>query len=319
MIMLGYAIMCVIFGTTFLAIKIGVDAGLPPFWSGGMRFVLAGLLLMLIMRARGKASFSVLWRRETLITGASMTFVMFACLYWAEQYVTSGVSALLSATGPAMVLLIRALVLKVKVPVLAFAGAAIGLAGVGLLMLPGLSGAGEYHGLWIMACIVVVVGQIGYAGGAVYSKQVSTALHDISPVSQNAAQLIHGGWMLLVLSLITERGQVHLDVILSPEALGSLAYLIVIGSMAGHTLFYWLISRTNPVFPSTWLYISPVLALLLGWLLYSEPLSWIMAAGAAVVLIGVILTNLEALQGLWQSRGIRTTGRSRSMKPAVPK
>ncbi|WP_046227560.1 DMT family transporter [Paenibacillus dauci] len=314
MIMIGYIIMCIIFGTTFLAIKVGVDAGLPPFGSAGIRFALAGLILMCIMYMRGKASFSVLWRRETLLIGASMTFMTFASLYWAEQYVTSGVGALLSATGPAMILLIRALILKVRVPALAFVGAVIGLAGVGLLMLPGLAGDGDYHPLWMIACVVVVVGEIGYASGAVYSKQVSSALKETSPVSQNAAQLLHGGWMLLVLSLITEHNQMHIEAFGSAAAIGSLIYLIVVGSMGGHTLFYWLISRTNPVFPSTWLYISPILALLLGWLVYGEPLSWIMAAGAAVVLIGVLLTNLDSLLGLWDIRR-RQSRRENKLEP----
>lgn len=300
MIMLGYAMMCLIFSTTFLAIKIGVDAGMPPFWSAGVRFFLAGLILMIVMRLCGKISFSVLLRKETLWIGASMTFVTFAALYWAEQYVTSGVGALLSATGPAMVLLIRALVLKVNVPRIAFIGAFIGLGGVGLLMLPGLSGT--VHGLWILACAVVIIGEIGYASGAVYSKQVSSKMKDVSPIAQNAAQLMHGGWMLLVLSLLTERGQIHMGAMLEPEALGSLLYLIVVGSMGGHTLFYWLVARTNPVFPSTWLYISPVLALLIGWAVYSEPLSWMVAVGAGIVLCGVILTNLELLQTLWKGK-----------------
>ncbi len=300
MIMLGYAIMCLIFSTTFLAIKIGVDAGLPPFWGAGVRFFIAGLLLMLILRLSGKASFSLLWRRETVLIGASMTFITFAALYWAEQYVTSGVGALLSATGPAMVLLIRALVLKINVPRLAFIGAFIGVGGVAILMLPGLSGS--VHGLWMIACAVVIIGELGYASGAVYSKQVSSAMNGISPIAQNAAQLIHGGWMLLVLSLITERGQIHFQTMLEPQALSSLIYLIIVGSMGGHTLFYWLVARTNPVFPSTWLYISPVLALLIGWGLYGEPLSWLVAVGAAIVLCGVILTNFESLLTLWKGK-----------------
>ncbi|MFD1887250.1 DMT family transporter [Paenibacillus wenxiniae] len=309
MIMLGYAIMCLIFSTTFLAIKVGVDAGMPPFWSAGVRFFVAGLILMVIMRLCGKTSFSVLLRKESLWIGASMTFVTFAALYWAEQYVTSGVGALLSATGPAMVLLIRALVLKVNVPRLAFVGAFIGLGGVGLLMLPGLSGT--VHGLWMLACAVVIIGEIGYASGAVYSKQVSSNMTDVSPIAQNAAQLMHGGWMLLLLSLLTERGQIHVGAMLEPQALGSLLYLIIVGSMGGHTLFYWLVSRTNPVFPSTWLYISPVLALLIGWALYGEPMSWMVAVGAGIVLCGVLLTNFESLQTLWKGKQSRVVHRTR--------
>ncbi|WIM40044.1 EamA family transporter [Paenibacillus sp. PK4536] len=300
MVLLGYAIMCLIFGTTFLAIKIGVDAGLPPFFSAGVRFLAAGLILMIWMYARKKISFSLLLRKETLFIGAGLTFFTFAALYWAEQYITSGVGAVLSATGPAIILLIRSVVLKDKVPSISFIGAMIGLVGVALLMLPGLSG--QYHALWVIACLVVVLGEFGYAAGAVYSKQVVSKLQGSSPIAQNAAQMMHGGWMLLVLSLITERGQIHMETMFNSAAIGSLLYLIVLGSMGGHTLFYWLISRTNPVFPSTWLYISPVIALLLGWLIYKEPLNWVMGVGALIILIGVILTNIETLRSLFASQ-----------------
>lgn len=305
MVLLGYAIMCLIFGTTFLAIKVGVDAGLPPFFSAGVRFLLAGLILMIWMYARKKVSFSLLLRKETLFIGTGLTFCTFAALYWAEQYITSGVGAVLSATGPAIILLIRALVLKDKVPSISFIGAMIGLVGVALLMLPGLSG--QYHALWVIACLVVVLGEFGYASGAVYSKQAASKLQGSSPIAQNAAQMIHGGWMLLVLSLITERGQIHVESMLNSAAVGSMLYLIVIGSMGGHTLFYWLVSRTNPVFPSTWLYISPIIALVLGWLVYKEPLNLVMAIGAVIILAGVILTNIETLRSLFSHKFAKTS------------
>jgi drug/metabolite transporter (DMT)-like permease len=305
MVLLGYAIMCLIFGTTFLAIKIGVDAGLPPFFSAGIRFFVAGLILMIWMYARKKVSFSLLFRKETLFIGTGLTFCTFAALYWAEQYITSGVGAVLSATGPAIILLIRAVVLKDKAPSISFIGAMIGLVGVALLMLPGLSG--QYHALWVVACLVVVIGEFGYASGAVYSKQVAPRFQGSSPIAQNAAQMMHGGWMLLVLSLITERGQIHIESMFNSAAIGSMLYLIVLGSMGGHTLFYWLISRTNPVFPSTWLYISPVIALILGWLIYKEPLNWIMGLGAFIILIGVILTNIETLRSLFVNRSLKAS------------
>jgi len=141
----------------------------------------------------------------------------------------------------------------------------------------------------------------------VYSKQVVSKLQGSSPIAQNAAQMMHGGWMLLVLSLITEHSQIHIETMFNAAAIGSMVYLIVLGSMGGHTLFYWLISRTNPVFPSTWLYISPVIALVLGWLIYKEPLNWIMGLGAMIILIGVILTNIETLRSLFASQASKAT------------
>ncbi|WP_025681472.1 EamA family transporter, partial [Paenibacillus massiliensis] len=102
MIAVGYIVMCLVFGTTFLAIKIGVEAGLPPFLSAGLRFLVAGILMYTWMKLRGKAQWSLLLRKEMLLTGLGLTFGTFAALYWAEQYVSSGIGAILSATGPLM-------------------------------------------------------------------------------------------------------------------------------------------------------------------------------------------------------------------------
>lgn len=298
MILLGYLTMCLIFGTTFLAIKLGVEAGLPPFFGAGLRFFAAGLLVMLYMAARRKVSFSLLLRKETLFTGFGLTFCTFAALYWAEQYISSGLASVLSATGPAFILLLQAGVSRIRIPKIALTGTLIGTAGVALLLLPGAEGT---HGkMWLIAGLVVVAGEIGYASGALLAKHASAKLPEASPISLNAAQMMHGGWMLLLLSLLAERG--HAGVTDYSQALLSLLYLTLIGSMAGHTLFYWLVSRTHPVFPTTWLYVSPFIALALGARLYGEPLHWNAAVGSLVVLAGVLLTNWPSIRSLLRAR-----------------
>ncbi|MDO3408567.1 EamA family transporter [Saccharibacillus sp. CPCC 101409] len=298
MILLGYLTMCLIFGTTFLAIKIGVEAGLPPFLGAGLRFFAAGLLVMVWMYARRRISFSLLLRRETVWTGFGLTFCTFAALYWAEQYISSGLASVLSATGPAFILLLQAGVSRVRIPKLALTGTLIGTAGVALLLLPGAQA--EHGRMWLIAGLVVVAGEIGYASGALLAKHTTARLPDASPIALNAAQMMHGGWMLLLLSLLAERGQAGIGD--AASALFSLLYLTLIGSMAGHSLFYWLVSRTHPVFPTTWLYVSPFIALALGAKIYGEPLHWNAAAGSVVVLAGVLLTNWGSLRSLIRAR-----------------
>ncbi len=153
MIMLAYTLVCLIFGTTFLAIKIGVDAGAPPFFSAGLRFFLAGAVLFLWMAVKGKASFSLLLRKEMLITGAALTFGTFSALYWAEQYVSSGLAAVLSATGPMMILLMQTAFLRQKAPSYSMYGCIIGFTGVLLLVLPSL--VVDISPLWLIGCVVV--------------------------------------------------------------------------------------------------------------------------------------------------------------------
>ncbi|ASA19392.1 DMT family transporter [Paenibacillus donghaensis] len=291
MILLAYSLVCLIFGTTFLAIKIGVDAGAPPFFSAGLRFLAAGTILLLYMVWKGRASFKLLLRKEMLLTGATLTFGTFSTLYWAEQYVSSGLAAVLSATGPIMILLLQTAILRQKASRLSIYGCMIGLVGVLLLVLPGL--AVDVSPLWVIGCAVVLVGECCYAVGAVYSKKVSTRMSEVSPIALNAAQMIYGGTLLLLLSLTTEK--VHPEFLLSFEGASSLLYLTVVGSMVGHSLFYWLVARTNPVFPSTWLYISPPIAVGVGFLLYKEEISWMTLLGVFTIITGTVLVNGRAL------------------------
>ncbi|MFE4712996.1 DMT family transporter [Paenibacillus sp. NPDC056722] len=292
MILLAYTLVCLIFATTFLAIKIGVDAGAPPFFSAGLRFFLAGVILFLWMVWKRKASFSLLLRKEMLFTGAALTFGTFAALYWAEQYVSSGLAAVLSATGPIMILLLQTLVLRQKTPALSLYGCLIGFTGVLLLVLPNLTV--DVSPLWTIGCIVILIGELCYAAGAIYSKKVITNMPEVSPIALNAAQMMYGGAFIFILSFFTEN--VQPDWLLSFPVAGSVLYLIVIGSMVGHTLFYWLVAKTNPVFPSTWLYVSPPIAVGVGVLFYNETINWVTLLGIITIIAGTILINGKALK-----------------------
>ncbi|WP_410513796.1 EamA family transporter [Paenibacillus sp. BR2-3] len=294
MIFIAYSLVCLIFATTFLAIKIGVDAGLPPFFSAGIRFFLAGFILFLWMVWKGKASFSLLLRKEMLITGAALTFGTFSTLYWAEQYVSSGLAAVLSATGPIMILVLQTAFLRQKAPALSLYGCLIGFVGVLLLVLPSLSL--DVSSLWLIGCAVILIGECGYASGTLYSKKVIAAFPDVSPIALNAAQMMYGGTLMLILSFFTEN--VQPEFLFSFKAAGSLLYLIVMGSMVGHSLYYWLVAKTNPVFPATWLYVSPPIAVGVGVLFYNEAVSWITLLGVATIIVGTVLVNGNALKHL---------------------
>ncbi|KEO80295.1 EamA family transporter [Paenibacillus polymyxa] len=287
MIGIAFTVMCLIFGTTFLAIKVGVEAGLPPFLSAGVRFFAAGAILFIAMKLTGKVKWSLLWRKEMLLIGAGTTFGTFSALYWAEQYVSSGIGAILSATGPMMIVILQSVLLRQKTSRITVVGCMISFLGVVLVVLPGL--AVQISGLWLAGCLVILLGELCYSGGALYSKRVMDVFRETNPIALNAAQMIHGGWMLLLLSTITEpwssEGWQYLP------AMGSLLYLILFGSMIAHTLFYWLMERTNPLFPTTWLYISPPIAVGLGALLYGEHVSWWMLAGVLLIVTGLILMN----------------------------
>jgi drug/metabolite transporter (DMT)-like permease len=294
MVIFSYLLMCIIFGTTFLAIKVGVDTSSPPFFSAVLRFFLAGLILFVWMVWKGKARASLLLHKELLLTGIGLTFGTFSTLYWAEQYVASGIAAVLSATGPIMILLIQTLLLRQRSSIQSIVGCFVGFAGVVLMLLPSLSF--EMNLFWVFGCILILIGEIFYSSGTLYSKHVMERFTDTSPTALNAAQMMYGGVLLLVLSSFTEH--VHVESMLTPKAIGSLLYLIVVGSMVGHSIYYWLVAKTNPIFPSTWLYISPLIALGLGTLLYHETVSWFTLTGVITIIIGIILVNIDSLRQL---------------------
>ncbi|MFP3389714.1 DMT family transporter [Brevibacillus sp. SIMBA_040] len=298
MILFNYIVMCVIFGTTFLAIKVGIDAGAPPFFSAGIRFFLAGVILFSIMVWKRKASISLLFKKEMFLTGFALTFGVFATLYWAEQYLSSGIAAVLSATAPLMILLLQTTITRQSLPAVAWIGCLVGFAGVLLMLLPGLTVT--FSTVWLLGCVVVLFGQVFYSAGTVYSRRVIQRFQDSSPIALNAAQMMYGGTLLLILSLFTEN--VGVQSMVTPAAIVSLFYLIIVGSMMGHTIFYWLVAKTNPVFPATWLYISPLIALTLGVILYHEPLSILSLAGGITIIGGIILININSLKQLLEKR-----------------
>lgn len=294
MVIFNYIMMCFIFGTTFLAIKLGVDSGIPPFLSASIRFLSAGLVLFTWALWRKKASIGMLLRKELWITGLCLTFGTFSALYWAEQFVTSGIAAILSATGPMMILLIQAMVFHQKSSLIPIIGCFIGFIGVVILLMPNIAIKPDIH--WIMGSIVILLGELGYSGGAVYAKRVQPRLPDASPIVLNAVQMMIGGCLLLLLSLVTE--SVHVETLFTPQAISSILYLTIAGSMLGQTVFYWLVVRTNPFFPSTWLYISPLIALMIGNWLYDEPVSGVTMIGVGTIIAGILLANSDPIMSL---------------------
>lgn len=310
MIMLAYAVVCLVFGTTFLAIKVGVDAGAPPFLSAGLRFFTAGALLYLWLVWKGKIPFSLLLRKEMAITGLLLTFGTFSTLYWAEQYVSSGLAAVLSATGPMMIMLLQTFLQRQKASPVSLAGCIVGFAGVLLLVLPSLSL--DYSWLWLAGCAAILAGELSYASGTLFSRTTISRYPQTPPLALNAAQMLYGGIALLLLSFATETPR--LSVFLHPGAAGSLLYLIIAGSMVGHSLYYWLVAKTNPVFPSTWLYVSPPIAVGVGLIFYGEPVSVLTLLGVGTIIAGTVIVNIPSLL---QLRVNKRLNQSFSKKSAI--
>ena len=283
MVIFNYILVCIIFGTTFLTIKIGIEAGAPPLFSAGIRFFLAGIILMILFKLKRKEIMPHIFSKRIMYAGFCLTFMTFASLYWSEQYISSGLAAVLSATGPMMILLIQAKRNREKLQKEQLVALVIALIGVIFVSLPGMHQQVSF--IWSIACIVLVIGELFYGIGSIRSKEILSDLSNVSPFLINGIQMFYGGILLLIASIIVE--QPNVTVLTSWSVQWPILYLIFIGSIGGHGLYYWLLSKTNPVFPSTWLYVSPLIAIIVGYIILGEPLNPTMGMGACLILIGV--------------------------------
>ncbi|EEM47549.1 EamA family transporter [Bacillus cereus] len=292
MVIFNYILVCIIFGTTFLTIKIGIEAGAPPLFSAGIRFFLAGIILMILFKLKRKEIMPHIFSKRIMYAGFCLTFMTFASLYWSEQYISSGLAAVLSATGPMMILLIQAKRNREKLQKEQLVALVIALIGVIFVSLSGMHQQVSF--IWSIACIGLVIGELFYGIGSIRSKEILSDLSNVSPFLINGIQMFYGGILLLIASIIVE--QPNVTVLTSWSVQWPILYLIFIGSIGGHGLYYWLLSKTNPVFPSTWLYVSPLIAIIVGYIILGEPLNPTMGMGACLILIGVFLANRSTLR-----------------------
>ncbi|WP_088043474.1 DMT family transporter [Bacillus sp. EAC] len=287
MVIINYIFVCIIFGTTFLAIKFGIESGVSPLFSAGIRFTIAGIIVILFFLLKGKKIRSFIFSKRLMFMGFCLTFMTFSSLYWAEQYITSGLAAVLSATGPMMIVLIQLSRKQKRIERKQLIALIMAFTGVICVCLPGMSQ--HVSNLWIIACIAVLISEIFYAIGSINSKEILTDYEKVSPFLINAVQMLYGGILLLLFSLLVEKP--NLSSLTTWDAQWPILYLVFIGSIGGHGLYSWLISKTNPVFPSTWLYVSPLIASVLGYFVLDEPIKAIMAFGGILILTGVFIAN----------------------------
>lgn len=287
-----YALMCAIFGTTFLAIKIGVDAGAPPFAFAGTRFFAAGLLVLLAATfTKTTLSIPQRHRKDLVLIGTFMTAIMFGCLYWGERYISSSVAALLAATTPIMIGIVEWLQGQREGARFKSAGLLLSLLGITLAVLPALNISATTEAF--IAVAVILVAEAGCVLGTMTSKKVLAS--GVNPFVLNGWQMLIGGTFLLLLSVLTES---HISEVTSAISLSWL-YLVLFGSLAGHGFYYWLVRKAGPLLPSTWTYISPILAQFVGYYVLSEYLSVYSFLGLSLVLLGIALVSRAAALESW--------------------
>lgn len=283
-VLLAFSIIYFVWGSTFLAIRVGVQE-VPPFLLAGMRFVLAGTILYAWMRTRGAASpTSREWTAASLL--AVLIFVLdYGLVFWAERRVPSGAAAVMMATIPVFMALSEILFLRTQrlTVWLAFA-LTVGIGGVAVLVSRSLS-LGEVP-VDTAGAIALVVAAISWSAGSALTRKLPLP---VSKPMSSAAQMLSGGVFLTLVS--TALGEFHgfHPQVVSRGAWIALAYLVAAGSIVAFTAYVWLLHHESPTKVGTYAYVNPVVAVALGHFLGGEAVGRRTLLGTLLVLVSVVV------------------------------
>ena len=285
-IILAFAAVYIIWGSTYLGIRYAIET-LPPFLMAGTRFMTAGAILFAWAKFNGDHVGSLLsqWRRAFFI-GALLLLCGNGGVTWAEKYIPSSLAALLVATEPLWVVILNWGFGGKRPNGKVLLGVFLGLVGVALLVGTGLNNGTPVSPIMLLGCGVVVLAGLAWAGGSVYASR-----KPIKGSTSLAAgmQMLAGGGLLLLLSLVTaDFKQLNLAAA-SWVSLVAFGYLLIFGSLVGFTAYSWLLRNVTPARAATYAYVNPAVAVLLGWLLANEPLTLRMLLAAAVIVCSVVL------------------------------
>ena len=260
-----------IWGSTYLAIRVVVRS-MPALGAMGVRFLAAGMIMALILRwRRGRGAIRVTRHQlgSAAVVGALLLLGGNGLLAVGEKTVPSGLAALLVAGMPLWLVVLR-MVFSDRPKAMSVVGTLVGFAGIAVLALPG-----------------------GHSG-SVICWAIGSFLSSRLPLPRDAFvtttyEMLCGGVLMLVVSLVTGEAFQHSLSDIQPEALIALAYLVVFGSLIAFTAFSWLLANAPVSLVTTYAYVNPIVAVILGWLILSEPVTTAILVGGALAVLGVAL------------------------------
>jgi len=289
----AFAAICIFWGTTYLGIKVALET-VPPFLIGGLRFTLAGLVLAVALRLSGRPWPSVRTAPIFLTTGTLMLGFGNGGVVWAEQYMASGLVAVLVASTPFWMVGLDSLLSGGEALTRrTVGGLLVGFSGIVLLVWPDLMRAVTMttgYG-WIGGLIATQLACLGWALGSTFSKRHPGAA---DPLTSAAFQMLAGGLVLLTAAAVTgEFGQVAW----STRSVLAMAYLFVAGSLIGFVAYTYALTHLPISVVSLYPYVNPIVAVLLGTWLLHEPISWRIVAAIGVILGGSAIVTRRSLAG----------------------
>jgi drug/metabolite transporter (DMT)-like permease len=287
LVVLGFATIYIVWGSTYLGIRWAVET-IPPFLMGGSRFLVGGLLLHLFLRVRGRPAPTWVEVREGMIVGALLLLGGNGLVNWSEQYLPSGLTALIIGCTPLIFVLLEWLLPPHRRPGVGTAcGLALGTGGIALLQWPG---AGENGGFRLGALVAILVASVSWGLGSLYSKR---SRRGDDPFMAASVQMMAGGVMqLLTGTAAGEWSRFVLEAVTLRSVL-AWVYLVVAGSLLAFGTYIWLLRASTPARVATYAYVNPVIAVLLGWALADEAVTLPMLGAAAVIVTAVVLITRQ--------------------------
>lgn len=295
---LAWVTICVVWGTTYLAIRVALET-VPVFLVAGLRWMAAGVVLALIAQALGRRLPSPRTWANLALLGFLMNVVGNGFVVWAEQYVASGLTAVVVASVPFWSVGIETMLPGgERLRLATVVGLAVGFAGIVVLVYPQIS-MGSSEGRAVLGGVLALqVACLGWALGTSYTKRHAASG---DALTSSAVQMLLSGVMLLGLATASgEWASLHF----TPRSLGAMAYLTLAGSTLAYTAYVYAVAHLPISTVSLYAYVNPLIAVVLGSLLLDEPLSVRIVAAAALVLAGIAVV-----------RGVQSSG----VPPASPR
>ena len=291
-LILAFTAIYVIWGSTYLAIRVAVET-MPPFLMAGARFLIAGALLLAFLKLRGASWPTVHQWRSNAIIGTFLLLGGNGAVVWAEQVIPSGITALLIGVGPLFIVLTEwAWPGGTRPSALTITALLLGFAGVTWLAAPWENTAqGGFNPAGVAA---ILAGCVFWGIGSIYSRH---AKHGADPFLASSLQMLGGGAALTLAALL------HGDVAalnlaaISPAAWKAFGYLVCVGSLVGFSTFVWLMRHSPPARVATYAYVNPVVAVFLGWLLLHEPINPRTLVAAVIIVTAVVIITVEKNRG----------------------
>lgn len=276
----AWIVVCIVWGTTYLAIRVGLES-VPVALLAGLRFVAAGLILITALRLAGQALPSARAWGSATIAGFLLLVIGNGGVVWAEQYVASGLAAVIIAMVPFWNVLVEALRPDGERPsTRTMLGLAIGFAGIVVLVWPALfAGSG---GSWFVAGVIAL--QLACAGWAVGTSYTKRTARSASPVATAAMQQLTAGLMFLAIATITGEWS-RLE--FTARSVSAIAYLVVFGSIVAYSAYLYALKHLPIATVSLYTYVNPIIAVVLGTVLLSEPFSSRTLVASALVFAGI--------------------------------